>query len=319
MNNRELISVIIPTYNRADKLSDAIESALGQNYPNKEIIVVDDGSTDDTALLMKNFPQVIYIWQPNKGQASARNTGLHKAKGILIATLDSDDIWEREFLTTCAGKLQEDHLDFVFANWLQNNGENNWRDFILPNHFMQPFLHRAVNQWISLEGEELRRLYLTICPSPSSSVLIRRSSIQSGWDENICVGDDWCLYLDMILHKECHIAFTTEKLWKKRIDKKNVYEGRPHEDVLQLLYIHDYAHFIKNYQQVLSKNELTLLEEKRMKSLLELARHHLVHGFNLPKVYSLLKHSMSVNSRFTLKNIPSVLLTGVWNRLNNLL
>lgn len=319
MNNRDLVSVIIPTYNRADKISDAVESAINQSYPNKEIIVVDDGSTDDTALMMRKFPQVIYMHQAHKGQSAARNRGLQKAKGTFITSLDSDDIWEPEFLEICMHKLEEEHLDFVFTNWYQDNGENGWRDFILPNPFMQPFLHRAVNHWISLDGEELRQLYLTICPSPSSSALIRRTSIQSKWNEDICIGDDWCMYLDMILHKECHIAFTTEKLWKKRIDKINIYEGRPRKKVLQSLYIHDYELFIKRYQPLLNEDELALLKIKYMKSLVELTKHYLIHEFNLPKAYHLLKRSLNTDSKFTLKIIPHIFAAGVMNRLNNLL
>lgn len=88
-----LVSVLIPTYNRRYILEVAIESVLSQTYPSIEIIVVDDGSTDDTCSFMKKYPQVLYIYQENAGLAAARNTGLAAARGEFLAFLDSDDSW----------------------------------------------------------------------------------------------------------------------------------------------------------------------------------------------------------------------------------
>jgi glycosyltransferase involved in cell wall biosynthesis len=88
------ISVIIPTYNRAHSLSRAIDSVLSQTYPPLEIIVVDDGSQDDTASLMADrYSQCVYLFQTNQGVSSARNLGIEKARGEWIALLDSDDRW----------------------------------------------------------------------------------------------------------------------------------------------------------------------------------------------------------------------------------
>ena len=88
------VSVIIPTYNRAKFITEAIESVLSQNYPNMEVIVVDDGSTDNTKEVLEPFhDRIIYLYQQNSGPASARNLGLKNAKGELIAFNDSDDLW----------------------------------------------------------------------------------------------------------------------------------------------------------------------------------------------------------------------------------
>ncbi len=89
-----LVSVIIPTFNRAWCLQQAIDSVLAQDYPAMEIIVVDDGSTDDTGWLLEPYQQVIkVIRQNNAGVSAARNRGIRAAKGQWIALLDSDDIW----------------------------------------------------------------------------------------------------------------------------------------------------------------------------------------------------------------------------------
>jgi glycosyltransferase involved in cell wall biosynthesis len=90
-----LVSVIIPTYNRAQYVSDALQSALNQEGVATEIIVVDDGSTDDTRLrIQEHFGRITYIYQKNMGAGAARNTGMRASHGEFVAFLDSDDIWE---------------------------------------------------------------------------------------------------------------------------------------------------------------------------------------------------------------------------------
>jgi len=94
-----LISVIIPTYNRAHSVTESINSVLSQTYVNYEIIVVDDGSTDQTKETLRPYLHKIkYIYQDNKGVSAARNTGIKSAKGDWIAFLDSDDRWLPEKL-----------------------------------------------------------------------------------------------------------------------------------------------------------------------------------------------------------------------------
>jgi glycosyltransferase involved in cell wall biosynthesis len=92
------ISVIIAAYNAGKTISRSIKSVLSQTIPIDEIIVVDDGSADDTAEIVKNFPGVRYIYQNNKGPAAARNNGARIASGDYVAFLDSDDYWESAHL-----------------------------------------------------------------------------------------------------------------------------------------------------------------------------------------------------------------------------
>jgi GT2 family glycosyltransferase len=90
-----LVSVVIPTYNRAQKVGRAVESALAQAYRDLEVIVVDDGSSDDTRRVVADFGErVRYIYQDNLGVSAARNTALRNARGEFVAFLDSDDLWK---------------------------------------------------------------------------------------------------------------------------------------------------------------------------------------------------------------------------------
>jgi len=89
-----LISVIIPTYNRGWIIKEAIDSVLAQEYINYELIVVDDGSTDDTHDILNSYQKnFLVLRQNNKGVSAARNRGFAAASGRFIAFLDSDDIW----------------------------------------------------------------------------------------------------------------------------------------------------------------------------------------------------------------------------------
>ena len=114
------VSVIIPVYNGEDFLADAISSILRQNYEPMEIIVVDDGSTDGSAAIAKNYKDVRYIYQPNQGVASARNSGLSAAKGEFIAFLDADDTWPARKLQIQVEYLRE-HPSIMFTISKINN------------------------------------------------------------------------------------------------------------------------------------------------------------------------------------------------------
>ncbi|MEJ2098345.1 MAG: glycosyltransferase family A protein [Desulfobacterales bacterium] len=92
--NRPLVSVIIPTYNRGWIVQEAIDSVLNQDFADYELIVVDDGSTDDTPMILSGYGQAVTVLhQSNKGVSAARNHGIAAASGQLIAFLDSDDLW----------------------------------------------------------------------------------------------------------------------------------------------------------------------------------------------------------------------------------
>ncbi|NJN86713.1 MAG: glycosyltransferase family 2 protein [Leptolyngbyaceae cyanobacterium SL_7_1] len=98
-----IVSVIIPTYNRADLLSRAIDSVLNQTLTNLELIIVDDGSTDNTAEVVNSFNDSRIRYIPlgkNCGGGYARNHGIHLATGEFIAFLDSDDVWLPEKLAS---------------------------------------------------------------------------------------------------------------------------------------------------------------------------------------------------------------------------
>ena len=170
-----LVSIIIPNYNHAQYVGDAIWSVLTQEYRNFEIIVVDDGSTDNSRDVITQFgDKVQYIHQKNAGLSAARNTGIKASKGVLIGVLDADDMYESIFLSTLVVTLQENpDADGVYCGYQFVDHKNNLLpqiearpvdhdklyDALLDGNFFVPesiFLRRYVYDNVGLFDETLR-------------------------------------------------------------------------------------------------------------------------------------------------------------------
>lgn len=118
MKDRSVISVIIPVYNRERYLAETIDSVLSQSYRPIEIIVVDDGSTDSTADIVRRYSEVVrYFFQPNSGCAAALNTGVQKAEGVYLSFLGSDDLWmEKKLALQMKVLIFAPEIDMVFGH-----------------------------------------------------------------------------------------------------------------------------------------------------------------------------------------------------------
>ena len=104
-----MISVVIPLYNKEKSITTTLESVLAQSYTDYEVIVVDDGSTDKSADIVRELKneKIILISQPNAGVSAARNAGVLAAKGEFVAFLDGDDLWDKDFLREMARLIKE--------------------------------------------------------------------------------------------------------------------------------------------------------------------------------------------------------------------
>lgn len=115
--NTPLISVIIPNYNCAAYLKECLESVLQQSYKNMEIIVVDDGSTDNSKNVLLDYGDQIRLFSTsNMGASAARNYGISKSKGEFVAFLDSDDVWEPNKLNLQIEKITNDNCDLIYTS-----------------------------------------------------------------------------------------------------------------------------------------------------------------------------------------------------------
>src|SRR5439155_3006508 len=125
---KPLFSTIIPVYNRAELVGAAIESALGQEFDDQEIIVVDDGSTDNTLNLLAGYGDRIKVLrQRNSGPGAARNFGIKHARGEYVAFLDSDDLWFSWTLATYHAAIEKYKLPVFVAGAALQIPEQQWR------------------------------------------------------------------------------------------------------------------------------------------------------------------------------------------------
>jgi glycosyltransferase involved in cell wall biosynthesis len=268
-----LVSVIIPTYNRADYVVEAIRSAQSQTYPSRQIIVVDDGSGDDTARRVAEAGGAEYCYQENRGQGAARNRGLRAARGEFIASLDSDDLWDEDFLARSVECLEAARLDFVFTNWVKLREGRTQPSEWLRDGKWRPYQRERRGEWSLLGPAEVRKLFLELCPAPSSSLLVRRASMLSGWGEHMRIADDWYMILEMALGRPCRAAFTLSPRWRKRVDGRNVYDGRPFAETARELHLHDYPRFRRDFRAQLTRRERFDLARREAAYRLRLLLH----------------------------------------------
>ncbi|MBI4680859.1 MAG: glycosyltransferase [Nitrospirae bacterium] len=186
MNNPALVSIIIPTYNCRKYIRQAIDSALSQTYKNIEIIVIDDGSTDNTREEIDDLiseKKISYIYQANKGLPGARNTGIKHSRGKYLVFLDSDDVILPEKIMCQIGFMKE-HPDvcLVYSGY-QYFKNDNLADLISP-----PLSKLRGN----LYKELLRGCFFTV-----HSVLVKKACVEKVgcFDESFRASEDWDLYI----------------------------------------------------------------------------------------------------------------------------
>ena len=199
------VSVVIPAYNQAEYLGDAIRSVLSQTYQDFEIIVVDDGSTDNTPLVANEFSDNIrYIRQENKGLAGARNTGIRNAKSTYIALIDSDDIWLPNFLQKMMDLVAEDPDAFVYycsARYIDTKGNE---------------LPQIVDSKFVPDGTMYETLVKANFIIPSTVVMMRSAVLAAGlFDDSFRACEDWDLWLR--LAPTCHFTSIRDCLVKYRL------------------------------------------------------------------------------------------------------
>jgi glycosyltransferase involved in cell wall biosynthesis len=212
-----VVSVIIPTYNRARFVGQAIQSVLDQTFQDFELIVVDDGSTDNTRTVVEEFtdPRIRYIHQENMGISGTRNTGIRNARARYIAFLDSDDIWLPRLLESQVAILNSNpDLDWVYARARAISANGVPRGGILgeaPRYPGEPF--RSI-------------LYQDFVGTPITVVVRKRCLDRAGlFDETFHTSVDWELWLRM--SRECRFQFVDKILACLRSHSTRTTKARP--------------------------------------------------------------------------------------------
>jgi len=186
------ISAIIPSYNRLESLKRAINSVLNQDCAVDELIVVDDGSTDNTATyIQQNLPQIKLIQQTNQGVSAARNAGIKRASCDWIALLDSDDSWHYNKISTIKEHhVKQPDIELIHSDeiWIRNHVRVNAMD-----------KHQKTGGHVFLRC-------LPLCVISPSAVVLKRSLIESVgyFDESLPACEDYDLWLKICCHHSVH-------------------------------------------------------------------------------------------------------------------
>lgn len=208
MNNIPLISIIVPVFNVEKYITKTINSALSQTYTHIELIIVDDGSIDNSYKICKeiseNDNRIKLFKIENSGVSHARNVGLNKAKGEYILFLDSDDIILPQLLEVCVNKINKHpHVDFVvfgmIFEFIHNNRSRRYEKVISDN------VHFSFNEFPSRFKELFENNYLT----SSCNKLIKAKFIKEHnlfFDEKLSFLEDFCFSLDLYKNADSIIA-----------------------------------------------------------------------------------------------------------------
>ncbi|MDE0471745.1 MAG: glycosyltransferase family 2 protein [Ekhidna sp.] len=211
MKNLPLVSVIMPAYNVSKVIAESIESVLSQSYRNWELIIINDGSSDDTLAVSKHFQGrdnriTLINLKHNVGAANARNTGLLRAKGELIAFLDSDDLWERGMLEIQVSfhlktQVKISHTNFV---WFNERG----------------VVNRLISRLLYVISKKSGILYPHICYRNRinfSTVMLEKSLVEEvNYFDDIDTNEDYYLCIK-IAKKRYNFGYINRKLAKYRI------------------------------------------------------------------------------------------------------
>ncbi len=195
-SSKPLVSVIIPTYNRGWILTEAIDSVLAQDYKDFELIVVDDGSTDNTREILDSYGRdIIVLRQANQGVSAARNRGLAEARGRLVAFLDSDDIWlprkllrQVDFFNSTPDAVINQTEEIWIRNGMRVNPKNR---------------HRKPSGMIFERS-------LGLCLVSPSAVMIQKPlfDVVGAFDENLPACEDYDLWLRISCRYPVHLIDT---------------------------------------------------------------------------------------------------------------
>ena len=195
------VSIVMPTFNRGYIVADAIKSVLGQRYPDFELLVVDDGSVDDTPQIMEKFDdrRIKYIrHERNRGCSAAYNTGIIAASGEAIAFLDSDDLWQPDYLARQVDFLSKNpQVDAVFCDTEIVGRDSSSRLMSHMNVFPKLLSPASPTSEYTFSPRQIYLCLLNEVPIKPTAVVIRTDALrQAGlFDEDWPSGTDWDLFL----------------------------------------------------------------------------------------------------------------------------
>jgi glycosyltransferase involved in cell wall biosynthesis len=277
-----LISVIVPTFNNAALLTETLDGIKRQTLSDVEVIVVDDGSTDDTAQVVKRYdPSIRYHYQTNRRQAAARNQGLALARSEYIAFCDHDDIWEEKHLEKLHGCFRS-HPGTAMAF---DNAEY-FGAGVVP----RPHLPAALANALSKSKVTINSLLWKYPVASMSVVMARKKALQgvNGLAEDVGVMDDYHLYLRLAAQSE--VRYVDYIGCRKRVSGSNL-SRLTNSKEMNLLYLEDIR---RNHPEVIRQLGALSFRLRLSRKYFKLARHY-VHERQAPAAAEMFRKAFSMN------------------------
>jgi glycosyltransferase involved in cell wall biosynthesis len=220
------VSVVVPTYNRARLIGEAIESVRAQTYPRFEIVVIDDGSTDDTEARIRAIqdPRIRYVGQANAGVAAARNLGVKLSRASIVSFLDSDDLWKPGKLAVEVAFLERHpEVQAVFSDAERHEPDRLVPSFLRATAVFSRRLTPARQPPMILAAREVLLSLLEEDPIVTVALAVRREAFlrAGGFDERTQAFEDWEFLLR--LARTAQFAYIDEVLATVRISPDSLH------------------------------------------------------------------------------------------------
>lgn len=265
-----MFSVVIPLYNKELSISNTIQSVLNQTFQDFEIVVVNDGSTDNSLQVVEqiNDSRIRIITKPNGGVSSARNRGIKEAKYDWIAFLDGDDAWDQEYLSEINNLITNYPEARIFStNYARINNRNeilNIRTSSVNKGYITDYF--SANNYQSI-----------VC---SSAIVFKKSCITDGihFNENLSFGEDLDFWIKLL--KNNILAYSPKILSFYRVDSENRSSVHIHKPKNNLAYYLDFSKLNKNSSEFIFKKKILVaayiyyIQYRDFRSLFELLKKH---------------------------------------------
>ncbi len=269
------VSVVIATYNMGQYVAEAVESVLAQTRPSLEVIVVDDGSTDDTQSRLERFntdPRVVVLSQENSGQAKAKNAGLLRSKGRFLAFCDADDLWLPDKLERQLPLFEQNPgTGVVYSRAIALCSDGSREEFQTPS---------------CVRGDVLHAMFVRNIVPFGTAVVRRECLFETGlFDESLAMGIDWDLWLRVAVKWE--FDFVPEPTYVYRVwdgQMSNNWRGR-YEYALRIM-----ASFLATHRERLPSGIVSLAYADTYTNLAAEELHHVGVRACTRTLWSALKH-----------------------------
>ncbi|MGZ0017457.1 glycosyltransferase [Yeosuana sp. AK3] len=231
---KPLISIIIPCFNDAQFVEQAVDSALNQTYSNKEIIIVDDGSNAETKSVLKELESKIskLVTQENKGQSTARNVGITEAKGNYILVLDSDDFFDPTFCEKAIQVFLQNKAVKIVTSFVTRMYKNKKVDIFEPS------------------GGDIKQFIINNGVTGSCMFLKADFKRVGGYDESMRKGfEDWEFYIRLL--KKGGISYVLQEplfYYRLRTDSTTARANKIKYDLLKFIYFKHESLFKENFE-----------------------------------------------------------------------